>query len=356
MSVVMLIDPLKDARWDKFVQEHAFGWIVHLSGWKKVIEQTFPHMKGYYFALIDKDTNAIKAGLPVYEIRSWLTGNRLVSIPFATLCDPLVSNVQQSEMLIAEAIRLMDQLKSSYIEIKTLNVSFLEDHESLSSNHDYRNHYIDLSKGEEALWKSIKNKTIGRWIKKAAKHNITYRVAQNEQDVHLFYRLYSETRKRLGLPAQPYLFFQELFDVFSESKIVEILFAVSGDRTIAGHLSFKFNRRVSIEAVGEDIAYRNIGVNHFLYWQEIRLACDAGYKTFDFGRTSTYNSSLMDFKQRWGTTEVDLCTYYYNHGQKAVGATPHETSMSYKLMRYICQNAPGPIQPVLSHFCYRHLG
>ena len=31
---VIEIDPLKDPRWDTFVENHPFGWIVHLSGWK----------------------------------------------------------------------------------------------------------------------------------------------------------------------------------------------------------------------------------------------------------------------------------------------------------------------------------
>jgi FemAB-related protein (PEP-CTERM system-associated) len=356
MEEIKIIDPFSDSRWDNFVENHPFGWIVHLSGWKKVIEQSFPHIKGYYLVLLEKDTNIIKAGLPIYEIRSWLTGNRLVSIPFATLCNPLVSTEQQGELLIAEAIRLHVQLKFSYFEIRTLNNNLLRDIKALKMNSDYKNHYIDLSQGEELIWKDIKNKTIGRWIKKASKHNIKLKVAQNNLDFLEFYKLYAKTRKRLGLPAQPYSFFKAIFDIFSPSKSVEITLAVLEDKTIASHLCFRFNHRVSVEAVGDDEAYRDIGINHYLYWQEIRQACAEGYKTFDFGRTSKYNPTLMDFKQRWGTTEADLCMHYYNRGQKEVGASNNETSTSYKLMRYLFRSTPGWLQPVLSGFCYRHLG
>lgn len=356
MEEIKIIDPFSDTRWDKFVENHPRGWIVHLSGWKKVIESTFPHIKGHYLALVDKDTNEIRAGLPVYEVRSWLTGNRLVSIPFATICDPLVSNTQQSEMLIAESIRLMNHLKFSHIEIRTLHADFLQDIQALSSDCYYKNHYIDLFHGEEPIWKYLKNKTIGRWINKASNHKIKLKIAQTDSDFHEFYKLYARTRTRLGMPAQPYRFFKSIFDTFSPARTIEITLAILEDKTIASHLCFRFNHRFSVEAVGDDETYRHIGINHYLYWQEIRMACAEQYKIFDFGRTSIHNPSLMDFKQRWGTTEADLCFYYFRHGMNKVSSMTHETSMFYKLMRYLCQSTPDRVQPVLSRFCYRHLG
>ncbi|MEN6350240.1 MAG: GNAT family N-acetyltransferase [Syntrophomonas sp.] len=352
---IRIIDPCVDQRWDEFVKNHPWGWIVHLSGWKKVLESTFPHMRGHYFALIDKETDTIKAGLPVYEVRSWLTGNRLVSIPFATLSDPLVSDKRQSKMLMDEAIQLLERLKLSYLEIRTLNNNFLQDDKTLSSNHDYINHYLDLSQSEEQLWKKLKNKTIGRWISKARKHDIKLRVADNEQDVFVFYQLYAGTRRLLGLPAQPYNFFKAIYDAFFQLRLIEIHLATIEGKTIGGHFYFKFNRRMSAEAVGDDFAYRNIGINHFLYWEGIHSAYASGYQTFDFGRTSIYNPTLMDFKKRWGTIETDL-SYYYEYQKKRVNATSRETSIPYKLMHYICHNLPGSVQPAISHFCYRHLG
>ncbi|PKN89229.1 MAG: hypothetical protein CVU51_01265 [Deltaproteobacteria bacterium HGW-Deltaproteobacteria-1] len=356
MEEIKIIDPCTDGRWDNFVANHPFGWIVHLSGWKKVIEQTFPHMKAYYFALIDKDTNAIKAGLPIYEISSWLTGNRLVSIPFATLCDPLVSNVQQKEMLISEAIRLLDHLKFCYIEIRTLASSSLFVNKSYRVNAEYKHHYIDISRGEGAVWKNTSYKSIRYMINKAIKNNIQIKYAQNDHDLLAFYELYAETRKRLGLPAQPYIFFKGIFDQFKAAGRADILLACMNNKIIAGHLHLNFNGRLSVEAMGDDCTRRNIGASHYLYWQGIRKACAEEYKIFDFGRTSTHNPTLISFKRRWGTTEADLCTYYYDHGQKKVVAMSRETSMAYKLLSYLCQNAPKPVYPVLSRFCYRHLG
>src|SRR5262245_12400266 len=80
------------AEWDEFVQHHEWGLVGHLSGWKRAIEETFAHIRGQVLVLRSSDTGAILAGIPVYEVESRFVGNRTVSIPFATLCDPLVSS------------------------------------------------------------------------------------------------------------------------------------------------------------------------------------------------------------------------------------------------------------------------
>ena len=353
---VNIIDPCVDQRWDEFVKNHPSGWIVHLSGWKKVLESTFPHIRGHYFALIDKETDTIKAGLPVYEVRSWLTGNRLVSIPFATLCDPLISNEAQSEALITKAAELLLRLKCAYIEIRTHTNNSFFSNKPFGVNEEYKHHYLDLSRGEEVLWKNTSYKSIRYLINKACKHNLQVKYAQNDQDLLAFYSLYTATRKRLGLPAQPYLFFKGIFDQFKDSKNARILLACLDNRVIYGHLHLNFNGRTSVEAMGEDNAFRNIGANQFLYWQGIRTACAEGYRIFDFGRTSIHNPTLMDFKKRWGTLETNLNTYFHARGQKQIIRSIGERRLHYKLGRNIFKKSPPQIYALLSCFCYQHLG
>jgi hypothetical protein len=51
MNDVTIIDPLKDGQWDEFIENHPLGWICHLSGWKRVLEKSFKHIRGYYLVL-----------------------------------------------------------------------------------------------------------------------------------------------------------------------------------------------------------------------------------------------------------------------------------------------------------------
>ena len=94
------------AGWDAFVASHPDGTIYHRSDWKRVLENAYPHLNGHVLVLLDADSDAILAGMPIYEAKSYLLGSRLVCAPASTWCDPLVSNQAQLERLLEEVRRL----------------------------------------------------------------------------------------------------------------------------------------------------------------------------------------------------------------------------------------------------------
>ena len=311
MGHIILIDPAEDSRWDTFVEHHPFGWICHLSGWKQVLENTFKHIKGYYLTLLDDTNNTIQAALPIFEVKSWLTGNRLVSIPFATLCDPLISSNEEMGSLLEAAVDLSKKLGTAHIEIRTLgSSSFIQD-DRLGSSCFYKHHYLLLDTKPEQLQKNFHRKCVRQRIKRAIKSGLTLKVADHESDLRKFYQLHLMNRKQLGLPLQPYTFFKLLWETFFPSDRVALFLAEQQGKAIGGILLFKFKDRVSAEFVASDVTLRNVSPNHFLFWEAIKFAYHEGYKIFDFGRTSPYNVGLMDFKRRWGTKIVDLPQFYY---------------------------------------------
>lgn len=349
MEEVKIIDPLTDPRWDAFVAGHPYGWIVHTSGWKKVIESTFPHMKGHYFALVDSDTNNIKAGLPIYEIRSWLTGNRLVSIPFATLSDPLVLSDEQFKILVEKVI-IFARKRS----IKTINIRFFRANQTTLDSIEYfscfnKTHQLTLSHDSEEIRKKF-NRNIRRIIKTFENNELTLRVANTPEDIFKFHQLYSKTRKRLGLPTQPYELLKNLFACYAPLKQISLYIAQKGNLPIGGLIVFKYKDRVSSEFLASEIEHRHLNTDHFLYWNAIRIACEEGYPLYDFGRTAISNESLADFKRRWGTTELELPEYYNPKNQ------PREKRHAYRLIQKACKHSPYPCFQSLSNFCYRHLG
>ncbi|MBW2106816.1 MAG: peptidoglycan bridge formation glycyltransferase FemA/FemB family protein [Deltaproteobacteria bacterium] len=210
---IKLIDPITDPRWDKFVENHPFGWICHLSGWKQVLEKSFKHMKGYYFALLDNSGN-IQAELPIFEVKSWLTGNRLVSIPFATLCDPLISKSEEMAILLEAVLEYSEELKYSYVEIRTLAATSLMQDIRLVNENVYKYHYLSLENELEEIKNSFPSKTRYN-IRRSMKGGLTVKQAENEKDLLSFYDLYCKTRKRLSLPSQPYRYFKNLYRYIS---------------------------------------------------------------------------------------------------------------------------------------------
>jgi hypothetical protein len=353
MGNVEVINPIEDSRWDAFVNSHPLGWVCHLSGWKKVLENNFKHMKGYYITITED--HCIKAALPVYSVNSWLTGKRLISIPFTGLCDPLVSNSDEMAVLLQEARNLFRNLKSSYLEIRTLKASSFIHNNEFGVQKWWKHHFIILDKNLEELKKSFHRTCVRQRISRAEKSNLNIKVGNNESDLKKFYQLQMITRKRLGLPSQPYLFFKSIWETFLPLNKITLLLAEEGDQPIASLILFKFGNRVSAEFGVSDEAFRDKSPNHLLFWEAIKLAFSEGYKVFDFGRTQVTNKSLLEFKDHWGTQVCDL-PYYYYPGNMAEEMTKKEEDVSFKFVKGLCEKAPDFLYKQIGNFCYRHLG
>jgi hypothetical protein len=117
MKTVIEIDSNQDRRWDKFIERHPLGWISHTSGWKNFLERSFKHIRGHHLAVVDGEE--IVAALPIFAVRSWLTGKRLVSVPFATLSDPLLSALEDMGILLDAVLNLSNKIGAKYVEIRT---------------------------------------------------------------------------------------------------------------------------------------------------------------------------------------------------------------------------------------------
>ena len=350
---VILIDPCNDERWDRFVESHPFGWICHLSGWKKVLENSFSHIKGNVLAL--EESHEIVAGIPIYEIKSWLTGKRLVSIPYATLSDPLIISKEHIEILLQALKEWKARKKFAFIEIRCLQSDSLTLNSFFYRTLYFKHHYIILDKSLEEIKKSCHRSCVRQRINRAEKSGILIKKGKDESDLRDFYKLYLMTRKRLFLPPQPYKFFKSIWDTFYLDKRIELLLAEKNQKAIAGLFLFKFKNRVSAECAGSNENFNDLSPNHLLFWKAIKMAHEEGFEVFDFGRTSPKSKSLMDFKNRWGTKEVDLPIYYYPK-EIAINSDNRESSLGYTIVQKLCRITPYPFSQYLGQFIYRHLG
>ncbi len=348
-----IIDPGKDPRWDKFVEDHPLGWVCHLSGWKEVIEENFDHIRAHYI-ILENGKGDIQAGLPLFEVRSWLTGRRLVSIPFATLSDPLASSTADMEELLDAAKTLSKRLGIPRIEIRTTKSDVLIRDPQFAGSYYFKNHYIELDTGIDELWKSLHRKAVRQEISRANRSGLTLRVGQSKDDMAEFYKLYRSTRKRLGLPTHPYLFFTSLWDKFSPKGQMMLWLAEYQEQVVAGHIVFRFNGRVSAEFEGWDKRFYKTSPNHFLFWEEIKDAQNDRFQVYDFGRTSPDNEGLMAFKGHWGTRVADLPIFFYP-GNNTNGRNHKERSVLYSLASGVCRIAPDSTLDRIGKMCFNHL-
>lgn len=343
------IDPVSDKRWDAFVETHPYGWICHLSSWKKVLEQHFPHIKGHYLALIEDEK--IRAGLPLFEVRSWILGNRLVSVPFATLCDPLVFTEIETGDLLKATLDLAVETRCSHIELRTLNAGeFIKD-ERFGRSNFYKHHFLSLDSDLDGIIKGFHRTCVRQRVVRAQKSGLDLRMGESEDDLKKFFGLHLVTRKRLNLPPQPYSFFKLLWATFFPLGNLELMLVEKEKKAIAGLILLQFKSRVSAEFAVSDEKFKEMSPNHLLFSEAIRNAHAKGYRIFDFGRTSPLNLTLMDFKRHWGTTTMDLPQFIYPKFDFA-----GENSKGHRVAKGLCRRLPEPLFERFGKLCYRHLG
>jgi CelD/BcsL family acetyltransferase involved in cellulose biosynthesis len=344
------INPLKDARWDSLVAGHPGGTLYHHSSWLKVIATTYRQATPVCFVL--ESEGALSAALPACVVRSRLTHNRLVSLPFTPYCNPLVQSAAECDALLQAAIGSLTRCEATFYELRTLGD--IPDSAGLLKKHAYHmTHILDLEGGFDRVRKGISsNITTNR--KKADKAGIRVRVASTESDLKAFYRVHAITRKKQGFPIQPFSFFRNMQDIMGPPGFVRILLAELNGSVIAGIVLFLYKNTVSYEIGASLPEHLESRPNHLLLWEAVKSACEEGRTEFDFGKSPPDNPGLVEFKRRWGA-EARACPYYYFPEIRGLMAV-EQNSLKHRAIRFLYRQSPLAVAQLLGRGIYRHLG
>src|SRR6266849_5551657 len=94
---VYTLDPLQDPRWAEFVKSQLRASIFHTPGWLEAIRRTYGYQTVAYTT--SPPTASLANGVVLCRVNSWLTGRRMVSLPFADHCEPLVERPEDREAI-----------------------------------------------------------------------------------------------------------------------------------------------------------------------------------------------------------------------------------------------------------------
>jgi hypothetical protein len=346
-SNLLLIDPLRDERWDDFAKSHPSGSIYHSSFWFGILKQTYSFTP-FYYSLTDGNNKLIGI-IPLFLVKSFLTGNRMVSLPFSDFCGPIFLKVEDKEKCINKIIQ-MYRSQVKYFEIRSAEIS----NSNLTSHNYYKLHRLDLSDDPKEIMKMVDKKTIQYSIRKAIREGIKIKEENTLKGIKEFYRLNILTRKKHGVPPQPFKFFKNILDLLILKKMGSILLATYEGKYIAAGIFLNFKDTVYYKYNASDPAYLSKTTpNHLLTWHAIEHACLNGYRFLDFGRTSPDNKGLIRYKEMWGAYPMDLPYYYY---PKVMGVTSkEEISLSYYFFTSLWKFLPNSIVEKFGPIFYRHI-
>jgi hypothetical protein len=338
--------------WDAFVTKHPRGLVYHLSAWQQTLEIAFRHIRGQILVLRD-GAGQIQAGLPVYTVKSWLLGNRTVSVPFATMCDPLISTKEEFNLLWPAIEDVSFKHRSRRIEIRVRHTNSDCLPAPLNGSARYKHHYLPLDKSTEELFQSFHKSNICRAVNKAKREGIVVEERQDEYSLRVFHSFLVATRRKHSLPPIPFAFYQAMYRSLSPDRIVLYL-AIQAGQPVGGILVSKFKNLWTSEYSGE-ANNSTRGVSPLIYWETIQCAKNSGATNFSFGRTSLDNTGLLIHKRRWATIEEDLIDYV---SPPSVVSTQDNKFFKYagSTVRLLMRYTPNVVQKFIGDLIYHHLG
>lgn len=254
------------------------------------------------FVVAARDASGtIVAGLPVIETRLPFRPKRLVALPFTDYCPPLAVTASDEARLVAGLDAVRRASGAERVEVRGPLASAAE-----LGDAGYR-HVLALESDAAAVYARFSRSQVHRNIRKAEGSRLTLRIGTAQHDLlDDFYGLHLATRRRLGVPIQPRRFFDLLRKRILRPGIGWVVSVESAGRPVAAALFLASDGTVVYKYGASDAEAWNLRPNHLLFWSAIRVACEAGHRQFDFGRSDHGADGLRAFKRSWGAVEGRL--------------------------------------------------
>ncbi len=296
-------------QWDSYVMNSGLADCYHLSGWKDVIENSFGH-KTYYLMSEDKN-GAVNGILPLVHLKSAIFGNFMVSIPYFNYGGIIAESDEVREQLLTEATIIAQREKVDHIELRhkeNINIGLPVKQSKVCM-------ILDLPSTADELLMSFSSK-LRCQIRRPEKEGMHYKVGRVEL-LDDFYKIFSINMRDLGTPVYSKNFFANILAEFPDKTWISTVHTKDGIPVASGFL-VGFKDRLEIPWASSLSSYNRFSPNMLLYWGVLKFACEQGYRTFDFGR-STPEEGTYKFKEQWGSKPVQL---YWHYWLKDGGAIP----------------------------------
>ncbi len=344
---INILDPLVDRRWDQLVASHPSASVFHDRGWLRALARTY----GYQPLVITtaNATEALQNGIVLCRVSSWITGTRLVSLPFSDHCEPLLENFGQLPEFISWMRKECDLQAGRYVELRPTSGDLVGGC-GLEPSCSYWFHELDLRQTLDQLFRHLHDNSIRRKVVRAEREGLSYEAGQSTQLFDEFYGLLIATRKRHKLLPQPRSWFRNLLEFMGDK--LQIRVARKNGVPIAALLTLQHKSCVVYKYGCSDKRFHSLGGMPFLFWRLVEESKARGANTIDFGRTDLNNKGLIIFKDRFGTSKK-LITYYRHSktGSRGVAAISNS-----RVVQNILSSLPQAVSSTAGRLLYRHMG
>ena len=343
---ILKVDPLSDPRWATFVERHPRASVFHTPAWLTALHETYRYQT---LAYAHEDAKGDLGGAVLLcEINSWLTGKRLVSLPFSDHCEPLVAHVSELGQLLYPATQQLRQGNWKYIELRPVSREFSDELGHAAQR--FVLHCLDLTPTLDELYRKLHVDSIRRKIQKAEKADLKVECGSSDALLAQFYALHVETRRRQLAPPHPLKWFRNILRWVGEKASIRVAYK---ERTPVSAVFTLEHRNTLVYKYGcSDARFHSLGAMPFVFWDMIRDARNRGLQHLDMGRSDLDNPGLLAFKDKWGAKRHELIYLRDPISHKRFGGK----GMATRIAGYAISHAPRWAAVGAGNLLYPHAG
>lgn len=255
---VVTVKPNVDRLWLELLDSYQ-GDIFHTPQWIDGLSATY----GFDIRaniLVDATGRPV-AGVPFVHL-SDIRGHRISSLPFCDYMDPLIRTREQWDLLLEEIL----SHNLSY-KIRPLHEDILLADDRLELVNHARWHGLDLTPSSDEIWSGL-HKSVRTSVRKAQKNGVVIRPAETEEDLRTFFEMHLGIRKnKYRLVAQPYLFFQNIWERFIVPQNGKLLLAEYEGDIIAGMMFLLYKNRTYYKFSASKPTKLSVNPNEIIMWE-----------------------------------------------------------------------------------------
>jgi CelD/BcsL family acetyltransferase involved in cellulose biosynthesis len=341
------IDPLVDRRWDDLVARHPDASVFHHRGWMEALHLAY----GYKPLVLTSSPlgEPLRDGIALCCVSSWMTGTRLVSLPFADHCQPLLEEGTDLHSFTSWLGEECDRRRWKYVEFRPLR-AISTGGLGVEPCASFWFHQVDLAAGLDQLFAQLHKNSFRRNIGRAERERLAYEAGRSPQLLDEFYRLMVATRRRHQLLPQPRAWFRHLVEYMGDK--VQIRVVRKHGTAIAAMLSLDQGKSVVFKYGCSDARFHRMGAVPFLFWKLIEESKAAGAANIDLGRSDLNHKGLILFKDRLGARKTFLT--YYRHTN--IASRNSSTALALLGNWDSIFTMPDVVLSTAGRVVYRHLG
>lgn len=340
-----LVNPVHRPDWDAWVTNHPDYSFFHGSAWANVLQSSYGFTP-VYFTFSAGKPGGLFTMLPLMEVDSFLTGRRGVALPFTDECRPLFSDGASVRVMIQAALEFGKARAWKSVEFRGGREQFGEAPASLS----FYGHKVNLQTDEDAMLERMEGST-RRAIRKAEKNGVVVTISRNLEAVKLFYWLHCRTRKKHGLPPQPFAFFRSIHEHVLARDAGIVAVAWCQHQPVAASVFFQLGTRAVYKYGASHEAFQHLRGANLVMWEGMKWLARNGAKQLHLGRTSLGNHGLRRFKLGWGAEE-DAIDYFKYDFRQAAFVTESDPATGWH--NHLCRALPVNASRAIGAALYRH--